>query len=89
MEGVVEKAAVAARRCVQGEAVALCRTDDWKADEASIAREGRGILRIAAAMLRWMSSRNLDGQMFRTHRRRPLANHGRQTSASMRETFTN
>lgn len=53
-EGVDEKA----RRCVQGDAV-RCRTEHWKADEASIAREGRGILRIGAAVLRWMS---LSGQ---------------------------
>jgi hypothetical protein len=43
--GVEEKA-----RCEQkGEAV-LWRTEDWKAAEASIARDGRGILRIGAAM---------------------------------------
>lgn len=49
-DGVEEKA----RRWVQGEA-ARWRTEHWKADETSIAREGRGILRIAAAVLRWTS----------------------------------
>lgn len=57
MEGVDEKA----RRWVQGDAV-RCRTEDWKADEASIAREGRGILRIGAAVLRWSSLTSARGQ---------------------------
>ena len=45
---------IGARLLVQGEA-ARWRTEHWKADETSIAREGRGILRIAAAVLRWTS----------------------------------